>query len=89
MKTIATSLKSKADNILEKSSNVKVRTMMATFDMPNMPENARQRKRGEDMTPRLLGYCFPCVPVGRTINIDELEKELRTHNVTLRRNASC
>jgi hypothetical protein len=68
MKIIATSLKSKANNLPVRSSNVKVRTMMATFDMPNKPENARQRKRGEDMPPRLLGY-FPYIPVGRTINM--------------------
>jgi hypothetical protein len=37
MKTIATSLKSKADNLLERSSDVKVRTMMATFDTPEEP----------------------------------------------------
>jgi hypothetical protein len=55
MKTIATSLKSKADNLLERSSDMKVRTMMATFDMPDKPENARPRKRGEDIPPRLLG----------------------------------
>jgi hypothetical protein len=29
------------------------------------------------MPPRLLGY-FPYVPVGRTINMSELDKELRT-----------
>jgi hypothetical protein len=33
------------------------------------------------MSPCLLGY-FPHVPVGRTINISELEKEMRTRNVT-------
>jgi hypothetical protein len=55
--------------------------MMATFDMPDKPENTCRRKRGEDMPPCLLGY-FPYVPVGRTINISELEKELRTRNVT-------
>jgi hypothetical protein len=81
MKTIATSLKSKADNLLERSSDVKARKMLATFDMPNKQANARQRKRGEDMPPRLLGY-FPYVPVGRTMNIGELEKELRARNVT-------
>ena len=54
--------------------------MMATFDKPDKQANARQRKRGEDMPPRLLGY-FPYVPVGRTINTSELEKELRTRNV--------
>jgi hypothetical protein len=32
------------------------------------------------MPPRLLGY-FPYIPVGRTINMSELDKELRTQNV--------
>jgi hypothetical protein len=81
MNAIATSLKLKTVNLLERRSNLKVRMMMALFDMPNQQANARQRKRGEDMLPRLLGY-FPYVPVGRTINIGELEKELRTRNVT-------
>jgi hypothetical protein len=81
MNAIATSLKSKAENLLERSIDLKVRMMMASFDMPGKQANARQRKRGEDMPPRLLGY-FPYVPVGRTINIGELKKELRTRNVT-------
>jgi hypothetical protein len=61
METIATSLKLKANNLLERSIGVKVRTMMATFDMPDKPGNARQRKRGKGMPPHLLGY-FPYVP---------------------------
>jgi hypothetical protein len=32
------------------------------------------------MPPRPLGY-FPYVPVGRTINMSELDKELRARNV--------
>jgi hypothetical protein len=36
---------------------------------------------GEDMPPHLFRY-FPYVPAGRTINIGELEKELRTRNIT-------
>jgi hypothetical protein len=81
IKAIGTSLKSKADNLLERSSNVKVSTMMGTFNHPDKQPNARQRKRGEDMPPRLLGY-FPYVPFGRTANIGELEKELNARNVT-------
>jgi hypothetical protein len=80
IKAIGTCLKSKADNLLERSSDTKVRTMMATFDKPGKQASARQRKRGKDMPPRLLGY-FPYVPVGRTINMSELDKELRTRNV--------
>jgi hypothetical protein len=81
IKAIGTSLKSKSDNLLERSSNVKVRTMMNTFSKPDKQPNSRQRKRGEDMPPRLLGY-FPYVPFGRTINMSELEKELTSRNVT-------
>jgi hypothetical protein len=81
MNAIATSLKSKADNLLERSSDLKVRMMMVSFDMPDKQANARQRKRGEDMPHHLLGH-FPYVPVGRTMNIGELKKELRTGNVT-------
>jgi hypothetical protein len=50
MNAIATSLKSKADNLLERSSDLKVRMMMASFDMPDKQANARQQKRGEDMS---------------------------------------
>jgi hypothetical protein len=62
IKAIATSLKSKSDNLREKSSKVKVgRMLMGTFNMPEKQPNACQRKRGEDMPPCLLGY-FPYVP---------------------------
>jgi hypothetical protein len=74
MKTIATSLESKANNLLERSRDVKVRTMMAMFNMPNKPENAHQWRAGKDMRPCLLRD-FPKLPVGRTINIGELERE--------------
>jgi hypothetical protein len=80
IKAIGTSLKSQADNLLERSSNVKVSTMMGTFNHPDKQLNVRQRKRSKDMLPRLLGY-FPYVPFGRTANIGELEKELRTRNI--------
>jgi hypothetical protein len=66
IKAIGTCPKSKADNPLKRSSDTKAGTMMATFDKPDRQANARQRKRGEDMPPRLLGY-FLYVPVGRTI----------------------
>jgi 23S rRNA maturation mini-RNase III len=58
MKAIGTCLESKADNLLKRSSNAKVRTLVATFDKPGKQANAGQRKRGKDMPPRLLGY-FP------------------------------
>jgi hypothetical protein len=75
IKAIDTSLKSKSGNLL------KVRTMMDTFGKPDNQPNVRQKKRGKDMPPRLLGY-FPYVPFGRTINMSELDKELTTRNVT-------
>jgi hypothetical protein len=49
--------------------------MMATFDKPVKQANVCQRKRGKELPPHLLGY-FPDVPVGRTINMSELDKEL-------------
>jgi hypothetical protein len=68
-------------------------TMMATFDKPSKEANGCQRKCGKDMPPRLLGY-FPCVLVGRrTINMSELNKELRTWNaafvLTLKATNKC
>jgi hypothetical protein len=83
IKAIGTCLKSKDNNLLERSSNTKVGTMMARFDKPDKQANTRQRKRGEDMPPRLLGY-FPYVPVGRIINMSELDKELRTRNIAFK-----
>jgi hypothetical protein len=78
--------KSKADNLLERSSNVKVGTMMATFDRPGKQANVCQRKRDEDMPPRLLQYYFPYLPVwggGRTMNVmSKLERELITRTIT-------
>jgi hypothetical protein len=82
IKAIGTSLlKSKPDNLLERSSNVKVRTTMATFEKLDKKPNMHQRKCGKYMPLHLLGY-FPYVPVRRTVNIGKLEKELRTRNVT-------
>jgi hypothetical protein len=53
IKAIGTCLKSKAGNLLERSSSTKVGTMMATFDRPDKQEaNAHQRKSGKD-TPRM------------------------------------
>jgi hypothetical protein len=83
IKAIGTCPKSKADNLLERSSNTKVGTMMVTFDKPDKQANARQKKGGEDMPPRLLGY-FPYVPLGTTINMSALDKELRTRNVAFK-----
>jgi hypothetical protein len=73
----------KAYNLLERSSGMKAGMMTATFDKLDKQANARQRTRGEDMPPPLLGY-FPYVPVGRTINMSELGKELRNRNVAFK-----
>jgi hypothetical protein len=80
IKAIGTCLKLKANNLLERSSDTKVGTMMAIFDKPDKQANAHQKKRGKDMPLRLLGY-FPYIPVGRTTNMSELDKELQTRNV--------
>jgi hypothetical protein len=83
IKAIGTCLKLKADNLLKRSSGTKAGTMMATFDKPDKQANARQRKRGKAIPLRLLGY-FPHVPIGRTINMNELDKELRTWNIAFK-----
>jgi hypothetical protein len=53
--------------------------MMVNFDKPDKQANVCQKKRGEDMLLRLLGY-FLYVPL-RRINMGELDKELRTRYV--------
>jgi hypothetical protein len=80
MKAIGTSLMSKADNLLKRSSKANVVTMMATFDKPSKQANVLQGKHGKYMPPRLLAY-LTYIPVGRTITISELNKELQTWNV--------
>ncbi len=55
IKAIGTCLKLKANNLLERSSDTKVGTMMAIFDKPDKQANARQKKRGKDMPQRLPG----------------------------------
>jgi hypothetical protein len=43
--------------------------------------NVHQRICSTDTPPHLLGY-FPDALVGRTMHMSELEKELRTRNIT-------
>ena len=45
------------------------------------PPNYRQRKQGEDLPPRLLGY-FPYKPMGLRANVTELEKELEAREIS-------
>jgi hypothetical protein len=52
---------------------------MARIDK-NKPPNYRQRKQGEDLPPRLLGY-FPYKPMGLKANVTELEKELEAREI--------
>ena len=56
---------------------------MARIDA-NKPPNARQRKQGEDLPPRLLGY-FPYKPMGLKANKNELEKELEQREISFNR----
>jgi hypothetical protein len=48
------------------------------------PPNARQRKQGEDLLPRLLGY-FPYKPMGLKANKTKLEKELEAREFSFDR----
>jgi hypothetical protein len=82
-KRIFEALTSKEENLREKISKAKSRKMMAHID-ENKPSNARQRKQGEDLPPRLLGY-FPYQPMGRKANMSELEKELEAREISFDR----
>jgi hypothetical protein len=48
------------------------------------PPNYRQRKRGEDLLPRLLGY-FPYKPMGLKASVTELERELEAPEISFDR----
>jgi hypothetical protein len=65
-KSIYETLTSKEENMCEKIGKAKSTKMMAGIDA-NKPPNARQRKQGEDLPPRLLGY-FPYKPMGLKAN---------------------
>jgi hypothetical protein len=82
-KRIDTSLKSKDENLREKSGKAKNQKLMERIDENQVP-NARQQKRGEDLPPRLLGY-FPYGPLGLKANVNELETELEAREVAFDR----
>jgi hypothetical protein len=82
-KSIYESLTSKEENLREKTGKEKSNKLMARID-ENKPPNYRQRKQGEDLPPRLLGY-FPYKPMGLKANVTELEKELEAREISFDR----
>ena len=82
-KSICESLTSKDENLREKTGKEKSKQLMARID-ENKPPNYRQRKQGEDLPPRLLGY-FPYRPIGLKANVTELEKELEAREISFDR----
>jgi hypothetical protein len=82
-KSIFKTLISKEENLREKTGKEKSQKMMARIDEIK-PPNARQRKQGEDLPPRLLGY-FPYRPMGLKANMTELEKELEAREISFDR----
>jgi hypothetical protein len=79
-KRIDTSLKSKEENLREKSGKEKSKKMMERID-ENQAPNARQRQQGEDLPPRLLGY-FLYRRMGLKVNVIQLETELDAREVS-------
>jgi hypothetical protein len=82
-KSIYETLLSKEENLREKTGKEKSSKMMSRIDEIK-PPNARQRKQGEDLPPRLLGY-FPYKPMGLKANMTELEKELDARQISFDR----
>ena len=82
-KSIYESLTSKEENLREKTGKEKSTKLIALID-ETKPPNYRQRKRGEDLPPRLLGY-FPYKPMGFKANVTELEKELEAREISFDR----
>jgi hypothetical protein len=82
-KRIDTSLKSKEENLREKSGKAKSQKLMQHIDEIKAP-NARQRKQGEDLPPRLLGF-FLYSRLGLKANVTQLERELEAREVSFDR----
>jgi hypothetical protein len=82
-KSIYESLTSKEENLREKTGKEKSTKLIALIG-ETKPPNYRQRKRGEDLPPRLLGY-FPYKPMGLKANVTELEKELEAREISFDR----
>jgi hypothetical protein len=82
-KSIYESLISKEENLREKIGKDKSEQLMARID-ETKPPNYRQRKQGEDLPPRLLGY-FPYKQMGLKANVTELEKELEAREISFDR----
>jgi hypothetical protein len=72
LKSIYESLTSKEENLREKTGKEKLTKLIARIN-ETKPPNCRQRKQGEDLPPRLLGY-FPYKPMGLKANVTKLER---------------
>jgi hypothetical protein len=79
-KSIYKSLTSKEENLRERTGKEKSKQLMARID-ETKPPSYRQRKQGEDLRLRLLGY-FPYRPIELKANVTELEKELKAREVS-------
>jgi hypothetical protein len=82
-KSICESLTSKEENLRERTGKEKSKQLMAPIN-ETKPPNYQQRKQGEDLPPRLLGY-FPYRPIGLEANLTELEKELEAREISFGR----
>jgi hypothetical protein len=78
-KRIDTSLKSKEENLHEKSGKAKSQKLLQHIDENKAP-NAQQRKQGEDLPPRLLGF-FLYSGLGLKADVAQLEQELEAREV--------
>jgi hypothetical protein len=82
-KSICESLTSKEENLRERTGKEKSKQLMARID-ETIPPNYRQRKQGDDLPPRLLGY-FPYTPIGLKANVTGLKKELEAREISFDR----
>jgi hypothetical protein len=82
-KSICESLTSKDENLREKTGKEKSKQLMERIE-ETKPPNSRQRKQGEDLPPRLLGY-FPFRAIGLKANVMKLEKELVAREISFNR----
>jgi hypothetical protein len=82
-KSIYGRLTLKEENLREKTEKEKLTKLMARI-YETKPPNYRQRKQGEDLPPRLLGY-FPYKPMGLKADVTELERELEARNISFDR----
>jgi hypothetical protein len=83
-KSICESSTSKEENLRERTGKEKSKQLIARIDNTKPPNYQHQRKQGEDLPPRLLGY-FPYRPIGLKANVTKLEKELEVREISFDR----